>query len=442
MTQATSDEKRFRLRGELPRVSPHALRFRAEHADLDRQVEFRILPEDASDEDRQVFEREVSELARLDHPSFLPVLDAGASRGRPFYVVPLREEALPLARRRNDERFSIEERCLVARALAAAYAEAHQRRIVLGAPSPVLLTWDRLQPRLAYVHHRATAAVKALPLPEGAPEGLVRWTPAGDVFHWGYFAYWCITRGKLPYASARGAQKPIRSVVPELAPDLAQVIDASVSRDEALRPEHGLQVWAVLLRRPANRAGDGGGGSGAGGGSGDDTAESVRQVRQSIDDLRTQGDLPEIAFHSGVHSRRPAAVPTSAPEARSLDLRLLGGALVAAMGLGLLVALGGPGPSPEPPQPAAAPSSGPRYASPAKDPFVKLLLAYRQVAPKDFGRLFAIAERLRAAGRLPEEGGGGDRLAGIKEVHTRDPVQGAEALERWIEDLREVVGKS
>jgi len=429
---APEPDKRIRALGKLPRIAPHCSRLRVHLEDQDREAEMRMLPEGAGEEHRRVFDQELEELLGLDHPSFLPVLETGVSRERPYYLVPLREY-VPLARRRKEERFSVEERCLVARALSAALAEAHQRRMILGPPSPVVLAWERLKPQLTFAHHRVPAEVKALPLAEGSPGGLERPVPANDVFHWAYFSYWLITRGQFPYKGS-GPPRPLRAVVPELAPDLAQVIDAALARDPALRPAHGVEVLAVLLRRPANRAA-------TPEPAGEDDATEVIQL--DLKALRGEGAIPELGF-SGV---RPPVSPTHQEAEAGGDLpmpapRLVAAALLLALLVGGLLALAGGGSGEPVPGGDGRVHDASRPPPPGKDPFLRLLLGKREVSPADFPRLHRMATKLADLGRLPGEGLDLEALRALGPRAETDLPGAARGLELWLEDLRAVSGNT
>lgn len=426
-------EKRFRVLEQLPRVSAHSLRYRAEQLDTRREVELRLLPEDAEAEHQRQFRKEVEELLRLDHPAFLPVLDTGESRESPFYVVPLREY-VPLARRRNDENFSVEERCLVVRALAAALAAAHRQSILLRPPSPVTLAWDPGTPRLCFVHHRYTEPVKALPLGEDFPASIDRRSPSSDVFHWGLFSYWLITKGHFPYQGG-GPQRPIRKVVPELASELAQVIDASVSRDEALRPAHGVEVHLVLLRRRENRVPATGGSEG--------TLEDAQQeIQRSVQALHREGLIPELRWdlnESGIHAR-PARKRTSPPVAASpsrLHLLLLGAVIAAALVGGLWMVVPRRSRAVPSPSPTAAspPAPGPTI-DPRTDPFLRSLLRETKVDEGNVLRILRLAGRLKEMGRLPPELATALDVEAVRAILRRDPAGACDVLEEWLDEAR------
>ena len=66
-----------------------AMVFRARDPVFDREVALKVLPEDLlhDAEFRSRFQREAQSIARLEHPSIVPVYDIGEEQGQPYLVM-------------------------------------------------------------------------------------------------------------------------------------------------------------------------------------------------------------------------------------------------------------------------------------------------------------------------------------------------------------------
>ena len=119
--------------------------YRATDANLARDVAIKVLPEEvAADPDRLArFRREAQLLAALDHPNIAHVYGLEEASGMPFLVLELVEGA-DLAERLTRGPLSLDEATDVARQIAEALEEAHERGIVHRdlKPANVKLTAD------------------------------------------------------------------------------------------------------------------------------------------------------------------------------------------------------------------------------------------------------------------------------------------------------------
>ena len=98
------DAESIRTLNRLPPHAKHCLRYRASQLTVMREVEMRLSPPDPDEKTLRIFQDEGRELSLLDAPWFLPVLEAGTFRDRPFYLVPLRRYP-SLAEAIEDPRF-------------------------------------------------------------------------------------------------------------------------------------------------------------------------------------------------------------------------------------------------------------------------------------------------------------------------------------------------
>lgn len=434
----------------LATFSPHALRFRARRLAEDAaaaasEVELRILPEGAPTECRATFLLELEDLLNLEHAAFPAVLDHGQTGEQPFYLVPL-HEGQNLWRQLKAVDAPTEERCLMLRSLAAAFAHAGRRGILLGPPSPLILAWDPATACLRYIHHRVPREVRALPYPAEAPQTEIpseTWSERSDVLHWAYFAYWLVSHGKLPFHGP-GAAVPVRSLEPMLERELAHVIDGCLMRRPELRPEGMIEVQAVLDGIAANVRTEG---PPAMEHSGSLPHEAMMD---SIRRLETEGRLAE--------SRKPTQRKTLAMDLGNMEIsgletlsrrRTKVGVGAAAVGLLLLVGLGfsrggdAPQVPSRPPTPPTRPASPPPEASPRPRADAPLapgelgrLAGVRSVDPKAFSTLWGKLKKLADAGQLPEELSPQERLTRLQASFWKDRSQGCQDMEAFLEEMR------
>jgi hypothetical protein len=245
-----SKKKNYQFLEMLPSRADHALRVRVQHLVLQRQVEFRILPEGAPPPIKELFFQELHELTNLDHPSFFPILERGMIRGSHCFTVPLRFHS-SLTMELEEGTFRVEERCQALRCLASALCAGHIQNILFGALNPDLIAWDPIANGAYFIHHRKNKLVEN-PLRESSfPKDIASEkapTPTGDVYHWGLLAYWVLTRGRLP---SQG-NVPILELVPNLERRFAATIMTCLASKAADRPRDGAELNTLLQLDPKN----------------------------------------------------------------------------------------------------------------------------------------------------------------------------------------------
>jgi serine/threonine-protein kinase len=429
MPPSTDVEKTVVLRSPRPQLVGHCERFLAEHVPLAREVELRVVPEDAGERRAKLFERELEEMAGCDHPGLLPVLERGETRGRPYYLVPVRDgEILSEVASREAPNHR---RCQWVRQLASALAELHLHRVALGPVHFDLVLWEERPARLTLIHHRHR---RASPYPEALLEHLPEDVRPGelptsrsDLFHWAWAGVWLLT-GQAPFR-ADGGRPPVRELAPWLGRDLAHALDASLAFDPRQRMAHAAELQAFLLEAPEDLA--------PGGGGVDLEASGTipyERIAESVESLRQVGKVPS-----------PATSPRRAPELDQkppgwdrpgVRLGLLAAGLTA-FGLGIAGAMAPeppPASAPEAPRPTRRASQGPL----GDDPYVRLLVNHEAVAPRDVRRLTAIALSVHRRGLLPDALDDRARLEGIAARHVEDPEGAARDLELFLQDLREL----
>lgn len=433
-----SNEKRFKLLGKLPTLSGHAKRMKAVHLPASaRKVEFRIPPEEASEEDVRLFRQELAELLLVDHASFPTVIECGTSKERPFYVIPQRDYR-PLTKLAKDKKFSIEERAQVVRQLASAFACAHQRGIRLGAVSPVALHWDRFQARLHFIHHRYSGKVKRLPAPKVSIEGIGPEDPAtrqADVFHWAYFSYWLLSMGKLPYDEEKPELTSILEHVPQLDPDFVNVLHAALSPQAALRPAHAVDLHVVLLTHPRNRV---------------DPEEETKKsesektmspeyFRESSEAFKRDNVLPEVESSQVIELGTLKSVPISPAQEGESPWRLAAtvSVLTFVMGVGVGGVL-----FRKPARKLVVMDRKPKSTRARtredflRDPYIRALIQRDEVTRKDFRRVFTVLAMLAGERRLPGSLWEKARLEELTKAYKSDKDKGVGEMNLFLEELR------
>lgn len=442
--RGTGSAGKLTVEQRLPTFSPHCLRFQARRRDSSEQVEMRMLPEEASEEDRRTFLEELEDLVNLDHPAFYPVLDYGTTRGRPFYVAEFRQPEALWRQLRSTE-FPLDVRALMARSLANAFAVAHDLELCLGPPSPVCVAWNPMLRQLGYVHHRTTPKVAPLPYSDGAPQKEVprgSWTPASDVFHWAYFTYWLLTSGKLPFVG-KGPGVPIRTHVPNLEREFAHVVDGCLMRQPALRPQNMSEVTSVLDTIERNSIPEG-----------EELTEHSgtvpqEKIKRSIEKLKKDGRLrvptrtKRIQLKIDDSELEVAGLPLSGRARQAII-----GACVACVLLGI-VGVGffgwGSGDPEPPPRPTATrtPGPGPTRKAPRPTRAPRLapgelgkVAAIQEVSPKAFSGIWRRLKGLQEKGLLPEELQAREKLERLTGSFWKDREKGCRELEGFLEELR------
>jgi hypothetical protein len=431
MAERPDVEKTVVLRSPRPQLVGHCERFLAEHLPLERDVELRVVPEEASERRAKLFQRELEELAACDHPCLLPLLERGETRGRPYYLVPVRDgEFLSELAAGEVPRHR---RCRWVRELAGLLAELHLRRVALGPVHLDLVLWEERQARLTLLHHRHS---RASPYPEALLEHLPQdvrpgelSTSRSDLFHWAWAGVWLLT-GQAPF-HPDGGRPPVRELAPWLGRDLAHALDASLAFDPRQRMAHAAELQAFLLASPEDLA--------PGGGGIDLEASGTipyQRVAESVESLRQIGKVPSLG--SPPRSAPGGAEKTPGWDRPGVRLGLLAAGLTA-FGLGVAGAL-----APEPPPASTPEATRPTRRAPRgplrDDPYVKLLVNHEAVTTQDVRRLTAIALSVHRRGLLPDALDDRERLEGIAARQAEDPEGAARDLEFFLEDLRELTG--
>ncbi len=451
--------KRFALLGKLPLYSPHVERYKAHQAELDRDVEFRILSAQASEAQRKLFLLELEDLVNLDHKSFLPVVDSGKSRERPFYVSPLRPAAPNLWELTKTKELTGRQRFQIVRALAEAMASAHLAEIHLGPASPLTVVWSEEDATLRYIHHRFPKEVRTLPMPPHLPKDILdpsSPSARSDIFHWAYVSYWILTAGSLPFSSD-GSLIPIRKVIPETAREIAHLLEGSLDHAPEKRPQTAQELTAYLDANPQNVA------------AVDPLKVSgtipAEALRGNLDRLRKEGRIQE----SKQATQRIALQLKDSPfdleglsEQESSNLKravltllvllFVGGGLA---GLALrkvrthlaaykvksipMVKKKAPTPRPEEPQNVhiLAPSTQAKFRNYAG---IRRLLEKTNVDPNQFISLWKQLRTLALQSKLPPGLQDFSRIQGFRTQFRKDPSQACKALEKFFADLKEILG--
>lgn len=236
------------MKGKLPSRVPHASRYRVFHRPLQREVEFRVEPRTPEASLKERYFLELHELTRLDHPAFMPVLERGMIRGRHCYVVPYRRHRT-IPQRIAQKDFYLTHACATVRGLGNALAALHEAELRLGPVNPNLLAWDDSAGAAYVLHHRSGAPLYLksgqVPLPEDIGDD-VDTGPRADVYHWGFLAYYLLSRGVFPYKDSPRRLVPLAQLCPQISRHLAMAVQAALSWDPERRPEDGPCLRAVL----------------------------------------------------------------------------------------------------------------------------------------------------------------------------------------------------
>jgi len=122
---------RYEIKGELGRGG-FATVYRAYDPRFEREVAIKFLPPELIHSDPQFrmrFEREAKIIAKLEHPSIVPVYDVGEENNQPYFVMRYMS-GLSLSERIKAHTFTIQEAAKVIEQLAPGLDEAHSKGIV------------------------------------------------------------------------------------------------------------------------------------------------------------------------------------------------------------------------------------------------------------------------------------------------------------------------
>ena len=269
----------YRIKAKLGEGGMGAV-YRAEDLKLGREVALKFLPDalapDAQARDRLLKEARLA--SRLNHPHIATIYEVNDSEGTTFLAMELVEgETLKQVLRRG----ALEPTQLleIARQIGEGLREAHQAGVVhhdikpgnimLDSRSRVkildfglaVLTRERStgETEETFVTRTSTQASTGGTVPYMAPEQL-RGEPTDsrcDIFSFGVLLYECLT-GRLPFrgetsidvlhAILRDTPIPLRSLIPEIAPEWEQLVERCVAKSPAQRFASMGEVLEALSR--------------------------------------------------------------------------------------------------------------------------------------------------------------------------------------------------
>ena len=244
--------------------------YRAYHAELDREVAIKVLPEFFAEdpEYRQRFRHEARAVARLKHPNILEVFDFGDHDGVAYIVMELAEGGTLAASLGSPMR--LDEVLRILEPLAAALDYAHSRGILHRdiKPSNIFVRQDGTPvladfglARMAGSHPRLTASGVIMGTPEYmSPEQIndEKVGPASDRYSFAVVAYEMFT-GRVPFDAETPASVLISHLThpipptPELTGELSAHVEAVLRRALAKSAEDRYQsaLSFVLALKPA-----------------------------------------------------------------------------------------------------------------------------------------------------------------------------------------------
>ena len=269
---------RYRLAHEIGRGGMAAV-YRAHDQQLDRDVALKLVDSGPASEDfSDTFLKEARAAASLRDPNVVTVFDVGEHDGRPFFVMELLEGGDLRALLRARGRLGPREAGRIALGVARALAAVHARGLIHCDVKPhnVLLTRDG-QPKLvdfgiseAWASGAAEQAMIVGSAPYLSPEQ-VRGEPVdprSDVYALGLLLYELLagrpaftgsSPGEVAAMRLRAPPRPIRELVPEVPPALADVLERALAPDpEGRFPDAGAMAMALaaaLSNEPARRVG-------------------------------------------------------------------------------------------------------------------------------------------------------------------------------------------
>ncbi|HEX2569483.1 MAG TPA: AAA family ATPase [Polyangia bacterium] len=265
--------ERFEIEEEVGRGAAE-VSYRGRDRQRDQPILLRLLLVSSSGGAREAedFIRGAEHLARLRHPGLESYVAHGRAAEDLLFLATEWVAGEPLAARQRKRPLRVGESLGVVRAAAAALGAAHAQGVShgglwpgalllpegsMGGPDVIVTGLGRTGHNLAW-----TTATGSGHLVEGmhyvAPEqvrGLVRQSPAVDVFALGCMLFECLT-GATPFAGRHAATvlaqilfqeaPPLRQLRPELPESLAQLVGRMLSKSPTERPADGQAVAAAL----------------------------------------------------------------------------------------------------------------------------------------------------------------------------------------------------
>lgn len=253
--------------------------FRAADEQTKALVAIKFLKADLADNAELVrrFEREIELLGQLAHPHIVHLHDEGVHEGRRFYAMTLLSQGSLADLLERHVRLPLPFALRTARQLASALGFAHQNRHVHRDVKPSNVRFDvmgnamlidfGLAKPLENAEHLTANGTMVGTLCYMAPEQLrgEEATEASDIYQLGAVLYEMIT-GKLPHAGgdvlrslAEGgrAAPPPSTHVPELPPEIDELVASFLAPDPAARPRSADDAEKMLAAVGATMQGSG-----------------------------------------------------------------------------------------------------------------------------------------------------------------------------------------
>jgi eukaryotic-like serine/threonine-protein kinase len=256
--------------------------FRARDDTLGRDVVIKVLTSELAQElSAERFEREVRVTAQLQHPHIVPVITAGVTDARPYYVMPFVAGESLRARLASGTPLGLSASVKVLSAVAQALDYAHRRGVVHRdiKPENILLS-DGIAVVTDFGIAKAIDAAKTvapgstltqLGTSIGTPAYMAPEQAAGDpatdhradIYAWGVVAYELLS-GHHPFESRTSPQQllaahmselpaPLRRAAPDVSPALDALVMRCLEKDPSRRPDSAAALVDALSAPRAER---------------------------------------------------------------------------------------------------------------------------------------------------------------------------------------------
>ena len=253
---------RFEITGELGSGGMGTV-FRAFDRHLAREVALKMVSDEAaSGVGSEQLLQEIRLVSRLQHPNILPLFEAGANEGRPWYTMPLVEGGSLGAILRGRTRLSLGETAQLVSAIARGLSHAHERGVLHCDVKPENILVHRGHPWLMdfgiarRIHSESSewrGVRRGLDYSAGTPAYVSPEQAAGDrdidhrsdVYSLACVVYEMLA-GRPPFTGSstrevvslrfRFASPDIRAFAPELPRSTVEVLHRAMSIDPARRP--------------------------------------------------------------------------------------------------------------------------------------------------------------------------------------------------------------